>query len=209
MLRLRRPPVHLLRQVGAVALLGTAVVWSLRAGPSPAGEPAPATVPVVVAAGDLAAGASLAAAGLEVARLPAEARPAGAFDEPEPLVGRVLAAPLRAGEPVTDVRLVGAGVTALLLPGQVGAPVRLADLAVAALVRSGDRIDVLATVEGSPTAEVVAEDALVLAASDGAGTPDESPAGAGLLVVAVEPEVAARLAAAATSATLTLVLPPP
>ena len=83
----------------------------------------------------------------------------------ELLVDQVLAAAVRAGEVITDVRLVGAGLTALLPAGQVAAPVRLADLAVAALVRAGDRIDVLATLDGSATAEVVAEGALVLAAS--------------------------------------------
>ena len=56
----------------------------------------------------------------------------------------MLAAGVRAREPITDARLVGPGLTALLPDGQVAAPVRLADLAVAALVRTGDRVDVLA-----------------------------------------------------------------
>ncbi len=209
--RLRRPPVsaRLLRQGLALALLVTAAVWGLQTGSAPPAEPGPATVPVVVAADDLPAGATLEDGGLAVVRLPAGTRPSGAFRDVGPLAGRVLAAPVRAGEPLTDVRLVGSGVTALLPADQVAAPVRLADLAVAGLVRGGDRIDVLATVEGSVTAEVVAAGALVLSApGSGAGAVDGSSA-AGLLLVAVEPGVAARLAAAATSATLTLVLPPP
>ena len=113
---------------------------------------------------------------------------------------------MRAGEPVTDVRLVGAGLTALLPDGQVAAPVRLADLAVAALVRAGDRVDVLATPPEAATAEVVAGSTLVLA-TPGTGTDGgQDPAG-GLLLLAVDPATAARLAAASTTATLTVSLP--
>ena len=86
-------------------------------------------------------------------------------------MGRVLAGAVRAAEPLTDARLVGPGLTALLPAGQVAAPVRLADLAVAALVRTGDRVDVLATPPGSPTADVVAAAAVVLAAA-GPSSPD-------------------------------------
>ena len=205
--RLRRPrsPVHLLRQVAAVALLALAVVLALRPPAAPAGAARAPTVPVVVAATDVAAGVALTGEHLLVAQLPSILRPAGASADPGELTGRVLAAPVRRGEPVTDVRLVGAGVTALLPEGLVAAPVRLVDLAVAALVRSGDRIDVLATVGGSSAAEVVAEGALVVAATGGAGVDD---AGAGLLLVAVTPEIASRLAAAAATATLTVTLPP-
>jgi pilus assembly protein CpaB len=120
----------------------------------------------------------------------------------------VLAAPLRAGEPVTDVRLLGPGLTALLPPGRVAAPVRLADLAVAGLAAAGDRVDVLATAPGAVRAEVVASGALVLAAPGGEGDGDDGGAAdGGLLVLAVDEATAATLAAAATTATLTLSLP--
>ncbi|MGX5655532.1 Flp pilus assembly protein CpaB, partial [Geodermatophilus nigrescens] len=82
---------------------------------------------------------------------------------------------------------------------QVAAPVRLADLGVARLAAAGDRVDVLATSAGTPSAATVARGALVLAAPD-----DE-----GLLVLAVDEDTAATLAAAATTATLTLTLPAP
>lgn len=208
--RLRRPlsPLLLLRQVSAVALLGIALALALRPAPAPEGGGAAPTVPVVVAAGDLPAGTALTAADLAVARLPPGLRPAGTVPDPGALSGRVLAAPVRSGEPVTDVRLVGTGLTALLAAGQVAAPVRLADLAVAALVHSGDRIAVLATPEGGNAAEVVAESALVLAAAEPGALPAGDPS-AGLLLVAVDTATAARLAAAATTSTLTVTLPPP
>lgn len=203
--RFRRPrsPAALARRAGAVLLAGIALVLALRPGP-PAGAAAPEALPVVVAARSLDAGRVLGAGDLALARYPPGTAPAGVVAQPELLSGRVLAGAVRAGEPLTDTRLVGPGLTALLPDGQVAAPVRLADLAVAALVRTGDRVDVLATASGAEEAETLAAGVRVLAA---AGSGDD--AAAGLLLVAVDPGTAARLAAAATSATLTVTLPPP
>jgi Flp pilus assembly protein CpaB len=168
-------------------------------------------VAVVVAAADLPAGTVLAAGQLTVAAFPGTAVPGGTARDPAALAGRRLAGGVRAGEPVTDVRLVGPGLTAGLPAGTVAAPVRLADLAVTALVRTGDRVDVLATAPEAERAEVVAADVPVLAAPAAAATgPDgRTDDGAGLLVLAVDAPTAARLAAAATTATLTVSLPPP
>jgi Flp pilus assembly protein CpaB len=202
----RRPrsPMHLARRGAAALLASVALVTALRAPPVPTSARAPDVVAVAVAARDLPGGTVLTAADLTVASYPPDAVPAGVATGPDQLLRRVLAGGVRAREPITDARLVGAGLTALLPEGQVAAPVRLADVAVAALVRTGDRVDVLATPPDTPAAEVVAGGALVLAAS-GAGEDSD----AGLLVIAVDDETAARLAAAATSATLTVNLPPP
>jgi Flp pilus assembly protein CpaB len=204
--RFRRPrsPVHAARQVAAALLTVLALAMALRPSPTPAGAGAPDAVPVAVSARDLPAGTVLTADDLATARYPPDAVPAGAAGDPARLLGRALAGSVRAREPITDARLVGSGVTSLLADGQVAAPVRLTDLAVAALVHTGDRVDVLATPADAPAAEVVAEGALVVAAT---GTDDE--AGAGLLLLAVDDETAARLAAAATTATLTVTLPRP
>jgi pilus assembly protein CpaB len=204
--RFRRPrsPVHLARRVAAVLLAVVAVAMALCPAPDPASARAPDVVEVAVAAHDLPPGTVLTVTDVAVTGYPREAVPAGSAPGPDPLLGRVLAGGVRVREPITDARLVGAGLTALLPAGQVAAPVRLADVAVAALVRTGDRVDVLATPADSPAAEVVAAGALVLAAS---GADEES--GGGLLVIAVDDETAARLAAAATTATLTVTLPPP
>ena len=202
--RFRRPrsPVHLARQVAAAALTVLALGLALR--PSPAPATADTSVPVVVSARDLPAGTALTSADLTTARYPRGAAPSRVVGDPQELVHRVLAGGVRAREPITDARLVGPGVTSLLPAGQVAAPVRLTDLAVAALVHTGDRVDVLATPPDAPTAEVVAEGALVVATS---GTDEES--GAGLLLLSVDDATAARLAAAATTATLTVTLPRP
>ena len=127
--------------------------------------------------------------------------PDGVAEKPDELVGRALAGALRAGEPITDVRLVGPGLTSMLTGGQQAVPVRLADLAVAATLRAGDRVDVLATTEGADVAEVVASAALVLVAPSGADD--------GAVWLAATPETAAHLAAAMTRATITVSLVSP
>jgi len=190
-----------------VLLAVLALVLAVRPDPPSAAAEPRDDVAVPVAADDLPPGTVLAPSDLAVARFPAEVVPAGVVRDPAELPGRVLAGPVRAGEPVTDVRLVGAGLTALLPEGQVAAPVRLADLAVAALVRAGDRVDVLATAPDTGVAEVVAASALVLAVpGEGAGDRDSA---VGLLLLAVDGDTAGRLAAASTTATLTLSLPSP
>jgi pilus assembly protein CpaB len=169
------------------------------------------TVAVAVAARDLPSGTTLRASDVRVTAVPAGLAPRGRSPGAAPLTGRVLAAPVRAGEPLTDVRLVGAGLTSLLAEDQVAAPVRLADLAVTAVVRAGDRVDVLATPEGVANAEVVAERALVLAAPTRPGSASV-PAGdesSGLLLLAVDAATASRLAAAQAGATVTVTLVAP
>ena len=204
--RFRRPrsPVHSARQVAAALLTLLALVLALRPAAAPAAAGGDESVLVAVAARDLPAGTVLTAADLTAARYPADVTPAGVPGDPEDLRSRVLAGSVRAREPITDARLVGPGIVSLLAEGQVAAPVRLADLAVAALVHTGDRVDVLATSADAASAEVIAASALVVATTEADGE-----SGAGLLLLGVDGGTAARLAAAATSATLTVTLPPP
>jgi Flp pilus assembly protein CpaB len=215
-LRFRRPrsPVRLARQVAAATLACLALVLALRP-PPPATARASAqpTGLVVVATADLAAGTVLSSETLAAIDLPASLVPAGAAAEPGALTGRVLAAPVRAGEPVTDVRVVGPGLWSQVPAGLVAAPVRLADLAVATLLRAGDRVDVLAAAggaDGGPASvDVVAEGALVLTAPAAGADPRPAvgvPDGSGLLVLAVPPGTAQRLAAAGATSTLTVTL---
>jgi len=121
--------------------------------------PAPATVPVLVAARDLPAGAELADDDLVTVRFAPGSEPAGIVDDP---TGQVLAGPLRAGEPVTDARLVGPHLTTGR-PGLVAVPVRLPDPGMVALLDVGDHVDLLATDPQDGGAEVVAADVPVLA----------------------------------------------
>jgi Flp pilus assembly protein CpaB len=159
------------------------------------------TVPtesVLTAARDLPAGTTLEPEDLRPVSFAAGTAPAGLADN---AVGRVLAAPVRAGEPVTDVRLVGAQ-PAAAYPGRVAVPVRLPDAGMAALLQVGDRIDLVAADPQGGTARVVAVDLPVLALPTAAD--DLSGGLPGRLVVLAAPEtVRTALAQAAVSLFLT------
>ena len=147
--------------------------------------PPPRVEAVLTAARDLPAGTTLEAADLVTVDYAAGTAPSGLATD---AVGRVLAGPVRAGEPVTDVRLLGAPLAAAY-PGTVAVPVRLPDAGMAGLLRVGDRIDLLAADPQGDTARVVAADLAVLAlpAAD-----DDAVAGTlpGRLIVVAAPESA-------------------
>lgn len=136
------------RRALAVACLLAAVVAGLHR-PSPArdlGGGERAGVAVYVAAEDLAAGVTLTAGNVRAVTIPPDLVPTGAMRPTMGVVGRIVAGPMRRGEPLTDARLLGRGLTAGLSPPEtVAVPVRLADAQTAALVRPGDRVDLLAT----------------------------------------------------------------
>jgi Flp pilus assembly protein CpaB len=165
---------------------------------------APAAAPtteVVVAARDLDAGVPLGSDDLRTVELPSSAVPSGALGDAGAAVGRLVAGPVRAGEALTDVRLLGA---ALLPPGpEVATPVRVAERATTALVRPGDVVDVLsAPADGTATAVTVVTAVRVLSVPSAA---DDLGEGA-LLVLAATRPAAARLAAAAVSGRLSVVV---
>src|SRR3954470_5345354 len=137
--RFRRPrsPVHALRRAAAALLAAMPLALALRPEAAPGAQRSEQRLPVVVAGHDLAAGTVLTATQLRTTRLPPAYLPAGVVPGPASLVGRGVAGAVRAGEPLTDVRLVGQGLTRLLQDHEVAAPVRLADLAAGAPGRPG------------------------------------------------------------------------
>lgn len=174
---------------------------------------------VLTFARDLAAGTALSATDLEPVTLPPALVPAGAPRTTDAVLGRLLAGPVRRGEALTDVRLLGASLLAAVgVRGLVATPVRLADGATAGLLHAGDHVDVLAaaatdaaaaaaapttgaapSTAAPPSATVVAPHALVLAVPGPIGDGDGA-----LIVVAVPPPTAARLAAAAVTSRLSV-----
>ncbi|MDX6325961.1 MAG: hypothetical protein QOK15_2315 [Nocardioidaceae bacterium] len=206
MLRRLRRSVLVHRRSLAAALAGLAVLSGFRA----AAAPPERTVDVVVAGHDLPGGSVVDAEDLETSRYPVDRAPDGAQQSVATLAGRVLAAPVRRGEPVTDVRLVAPG---LLdgYPGRVAAPVRVADADAVALLRVGDRVDLVAASPEGGDATVVVAGAPVVALPDpsssagglaGGGVLD----GGGLVVVAVTTSEALALAQAAVTAVLAVIL---
>ena len=136
------------RRLSALAWrYGNRVRWSLVVGclvlavatSTAAEQPADPTA-VTVASRAVASGATIEAADLSVvtATLPVTTLP------PDRLVGEVVRGPLEAGEPVTASRIVPGGPVAPA-DGSVVFPLPLSDHRIAALLQSGDRVDVLVT----------------------------------------------------------------
>jgi Flp pilus assembly protein CpaB len=154
-LRAVRRAVLIRRRLLAAVLTAVAVATGVHA----AAAPPPPTVGVLTAARDLPAGTLLAESDLVEREFATDSVPDGVADE---VVGRRLAAPVRGGEPVTDVRLVGAALAASD-PSLIAVPVRFPDAAMVDLLHVGDVIDVLATDPQGGGATVVASGVPVLA----------------------------------------------
>jgi Flp pilus assembly protein CpaB len=193
------------RRLVASVLTALAVVGVLRVL-----QPAPApAVTVVTAAHDLRAGTVLRPADLRRTGVAPSMTPRGSERSFRALVGRTLAAPARAGTPLTDLSVVRPTLAAGYGRGLLAAPVRIADPAAVGLLRPGDRVTVFAaTGRTSPDATVVVADAPVVTVPvvdrTVAGTSVE-PAGA-VVVLAVSTEQAAALTGAAARAPLALAL---
>jgi Flp pilus assembly protein CpaB len=183
------------RRLLAAALTAVAVGSGIHA----AAAPPPTRVAVLVAARDLPAGTVLHASDLARAGLPPDAVPAGLEGRP---AGRTLAAPLRRGEPVTDVRLVGPAL-AEGYPGRTATPVRLPDAGMVGLLRVGDQIDLVAADPQGSGARVVARDVPVLALGGASPDPGGGVAGRLLVVGAAGEDEATRIADAAVRSFLT------
>lgn len=170
--------------------------------------PQPATVAVWAAARDLPAGTVLAAEDLARVEWRPGTVPAHVVDDP---VGETVAAPVRRGEPLTDVRLVGPELVAAW-PGRVALPVRLPDTGVVALLEVGDRVDLYAADPVGPGEAALLGSRLPVIALPGdageAGGPGAltgAPPGR-LVLLAVDRVTAAEVAGHAARSTLSVTI---
>jgi pilus assembly protein CpaB len=162
---------------------------------------------VIVAAHGLAAGSVIGADDVRVAQWPTSIRPAAALSTTKDAVGRRLGGPMTTGEAITAARLVGGALTAGLAPGLVAVPVPLVDPGSAALIQSGDRVDLLSPpTDSSQKAVLVAASALVLSVV--AADPANSQSGA-QLVVAVDSAVELQIAESINAPMLATVVTSP
>ena len=189
-------------------LLGLTLVLACALAARAAAPPPAPTVPVVVAADDLRAGDVLDADDLRRVRLPRAAVPDAASRDTDGLVGEELAVDVPRGLVLVPGHLTRSRFAETAPAGTVAVPVHLADASVAALLRPGDRVDLVAGAledwPGDDGPTVLAEAALVLevlseeSADDGPGllgggtVSDTDP----LVVVAVPAEQGHRIAAA-------------
>lgn len=189
----------LLRRTAAALLVGLAAVLALSPGTGSA-----AGVPVVVAARDLTPGTVLGAGEVVLREVPEQVVPDGAARATPAVLGRTLAAPVRRGEPLTDLRLAGPALAQAVAadPAAVSVALRLPDPDVAALLHPGAVVDVLTLGERQDEAVVLASAARVLAVLEpGTGATEGK-----LVLVGLDAAAATRVAAASLSRALTVTL---
>lgn len=215
MLRSFRRPLPRIGRWPRLLLAGTCLLLALSSalGARHGSPRATRTSSVVVAARDLPAGHRLARRDVSVVRWPLALRPAGSRSALAAVVGRRLAGPVTAREPITAPRVVGADLAAGLRPGLVAAAVTLGDPHAVDLVRAGDYVDLLeaagqpgfvdASQQPSPAVRTVASQTLVIAALPATGD------AAAELIVAVAPKTAMRITRDAASQVFTAVVVPP
>lgn len=197
--RLRRAVLARRRPLAAL-LLALSVATALQA----QNAPPPPVTRVLVAARDLQPGATLTAADVRHSGFAPDSVPSGTLRAADAL-GRATVGPVRAGEPLTDARLLDAGLLARY-PGAVAAPVRIGDAAAVDLLRVGDRVTLLAAdPQGAGPAEPVAVDVPVLALPR-ARRADPALGSGALVVLALDDLTAREVAGAATRAFLSVVL---
>lgn len=197
------------RRLLVAGLLAASVAFAIQA----VSPPPPRTESVLVAAKDLASGTRLAPDDVRLNGVAPGSVPDGALRTRTSASGRTLGTPVRRGEVLTDVRLLGRSFLDSYGDDFVAAPVRIADAASVRLVRAGDVVDVLAARPG-PDGSAANAARLVAAATPVVTIPPagDSPFGAtdvgagALVVVVTSADTAARLAAAAVTDRLSLVI---
>lgn len=194
-----------LRRAASLALV--LIAGMLAMAPQPASEdieertgPGARTV---VTTGDLPSGHVLSRADLTLEAIPERVVPDGAQQELSSLEGRTLGSPVRAGEPVTDVRLVSPALTRLTTgdSDHTAVAIHLAEPAIANLLHPGRRVDLVTT--DPRNSAVLAENVPVLALRPGRGAEDEREQ---LVMVGLPRPQAAPVAAAAVAQTVTVTL---
>jgi pilus assembly protein CpaB len=177
-----------------------------------------ATQPVVVAAADLMLGAALKKEDLQVMSFPAGQAPAGAFAQPQEIVGRGLIVSVVKNEPILPAKLAskeaGAGLPPVIPDGMRAVSVRVNEvIGVAGYVLPGTHVDVVATASptnqpADTTSKVVLANVLVLTAGTRIeqNQKDGKPVQVTVVTMAVTPEQSERLALASTEGKIVLAL---
>jgi len=201
------------RRAIAVALLIAALASALSA--------AKELPRVPVFSRDLPAGAELALADVDLARLPSSSIPDSAVAaKPEELTGRVITAAAGKGEVITDARLLGEELVSSLVGGSEAAaarmiPVKLAEPDIIPHLHHGDTVDVVTAVDAAsspsdvgegeaptaPTARVIATGGRVVSTSS-----SEGEASSSTVLLALPHDHANDVAAASLSQPLTVVI---
>ena len=176
------------------------------------------TKPVVVAAADLDVGAELTRDDIRIIDWPANAVPAGAFNDPKSVIGRGIVLPVIQNEPILPLKLAsteaGSGLPPAIPPGLRAVSVRVNEvIGVAGYVLPGTRVDVIGTVNPTGqntdiTSKVVLTNVQVLAAGTKIerDTERNKPMPVSVVTLLVDPEESERLTLASTEGKIQLAL---
>jgi pilus assembly protein CpaB len=171
-------------------------------------------VPVVVSATDLTFGTKLDRAQLRVVRYPKESVPVGAFSDIDSVAGQTCKIFLAGREPITATKLSsrGGGLSMLVRHGMRATSLEVNQVSgVSGFVLPGDRVDVLATVDGRSSNEeaqtrTILQNAEVLASGQKTAQQDNKPITVQAVTILVDPYGAEKLALALHEGQLHLVL---
>ncbi|HEU4941296.1 MAG TPA: Flp pilus assembly protein CpaB [Candidatus Eisenbacteria bacterium] len=171
-------------------------------------------VPVVVAATDLTFGTKLDRAQLRIAKYPKESLPVGAFSDIDSVIGQTTKIFLGGREPITATKLSsrGGGLSMLVRTGFRATSLEVNQVSgVSGFVLPGDRIDVLATVDGrgadqEAVTRTILQNAEVLASGQKTAQQDNKPITVQAVTILVDPMGAEKLALALHEGKLHLVL---
>ena len=173
------------------------------------------TVPIVVAAHDIAVGAKLDAAAIKLARWPRNSLPPAAITDLNSVIGSVGRAEFVENEPIVATRLVSGDKTAGVLPLMIPSDMRAMSVAVdevadmAGFVLPDTQVDVLLSLPGTDKepgrSKIILENIRVLAVAQILERRD-SPQPVRVVTLLVSPEGAERLAVASTQGRLHLAL---
>jgi hypothetical protein len=185
------------RRVLAAALVLLAVVAAYRS------DPSRSRVPVVVSATDLVPGSYVTAADLSTTLVDESVVAQGSLTSVDDAVGRTVAGPVRPGEVLTDVRLLGPRLASATLRADDArvVPIRLADPELADLLRAGDVVDVVRAAD-SGTGIIAEAATVVVVSAAGTGVARREQ----LVLLALRADAAATVAAASLSDALTVLL---
>lgn len=211
----RLPPLVWL--VVAVILGGTATLmsrsWLARRPPAPAA--AVKMAPVVVAATDIDAGATLAAKQLKIKEMPQDKIPKGSFARLEEVKDRITTSSYKEGEPILDTQLEPrpSGILARVSPNKRAMTVKVDEVSgVAGFLSPGDRVDVVATITPKEAgkesiSKVVLQNLRVLSTGQRIDkVPGEKPQVVPTVTLEVTPAEGERLALSSREGQITLVL---
>lgn len=200
----------------ALVVSGLFTFWLSQKFSKAHGAPPPPKSQYVAAAANMEAGQVIRAENLRLVDWPASMPLAGAFNAPQPLVGRVVLYPLASGEPILERQLstpgAGNGIVVKIPDGMRALSLKTDEIVgVAGFILPGTHVDVLVTLhptnEPDPLTTTVLQDVTVLAIGQKTEPdPEGKPTTASVVTVLISPEDAQRVVLASIQGQLRFVL---